>query len=216
MLTAPLSSVTSSHLLLFAQSNMPCDQFSLFDWPVGSNSWTELQLGKTKIEQIVDFNGQFIAMDSDDRLYILHLTPRLRLQDLETICCPFMLTSCWLVACGDMLLMVGDAFSLFQNDDIGVGAYHLDMSSKPARWMKMRKLENYALFLGDDARTQPFSCINPGRWGGRSNCLFRASHNKTWTLQGQSMWSQFVIRPLFTRNNYGELQALWIYPSMFY
>ncbi|XP_044428180.1 uncharacterized protein [Triticum aestivum] len=50
-LTAPIAS-PNSHLLVSTA-------ISLFDWPVGSDSWSELQLSDESIEQIVEFNGQF-------------------------------------------------------------------------------------------------------------------------------------------------------------
>lgn len=65
ILTAPLAS-PNSHLLFSTRS-------SLFDWSVGSHSWSELPYSETRIVQIVQFNGQFIAMDVNDRIYTLEL-----------------------------------------------------------------------------------------------------------------------------------------------
>ncbi|VAI79179.1 unnamed protein product [Triticum turgidum subsp. durum] len=75
-LTAPLAS-PNCHLLVSTRS-------SLFDWPVGSDSWSELKLSDARIDQIVESNGQFIAMDYSQRIYILKLAPQLGLQEIAT------------------------------------------------------------------------------------------------------------------------------------
>jgi len=95
MLTAPMAS-PDSHLLVCVESNEDCTQRSLLDWPVGSNSWSELQLNDSWIGQIVEFKGQFIAMDFRYRLYTLSLAPQLSLQEITTVWwddmdeCPFL------------------------------------------------------------------------------------------------------------------------------
>ena len=63
MLTAPLA-LQNSHLLVCVVSSQHSVPASLLDWSVGSDSWSEMQLGNSLIEQIVVFNSQFIAMDS--------------------------------------------------------------------------------------------------------------------------------------------------------
>jgi len=68
MLTAPLA-LQNSRLLVCVVSSQHSVPASLLDWSVGSDSWSEMQLGNSLIEQIVEFNGQFIAMDSYYRLY---------------------------------------------------------------------------------------------------------------------------------------------------
>ena len=68
MLTAPLA-LQNSHLLVCVVSSQHSVPASLLDWSVGSDSWSEMQLGNSLIEQIVVFNSQFIAMDSYYRLY---------------------------------------------------------------------------------------------------------------------------------------------------
>uniref|UniRef100_M8B0T2 F-box domain-containing protein n=1 Tax=Aegilops tauschii TaxID=37682 RepID=M8B0T2_AEGTA len=59
---------------------------------------------------IVQFNGQFIAMDHDMRIYTLRLAPRLGLREISTEWCseiePESFVQAWLVVCGDDLLMV--------------------------------------------------------------------------------------------------------------
>ncbi|WVZ82879.1 hypothetical protein U9M48_030088 [Paspalum notatum var. saurae] len=78
MLTSPLAS-GNSHLLVCAASNLHSLEHSLLDWPVGSDSWSELQVDDARIEQIVEFKGQFIAMDGYYMLYTLSLAPQLGL-----------------------------------------------------------------------------------------------------------------------------------------
>ncbi|XP_047050591.1 uncharacterized protein LOC124655793 [Lolium rigidum] len=79
ILTAPLAS-PNSHLLVGAYN-------SLFDWPVGSDSWSQVPFPGVRIEQIVEFNGQVIAMDHLQKIYTLDLAPHFmsetacRLQD---------------------------------------------------------------------------------------------------------------------------------------
>jgi hypothetical protein len=36
----------------------------------------------------------------------------------------------------------------------------------------MEKLENLALFVSLDRRIPTFSCVNPERWGGKSNYIY--------------------------------------------
>jgi hypothetical protein len=178
MLTAPILS-PDSHLLVCVAlySDQDCTQHSLLDWPVGSHSWSELQLDDSRIEQIVEFNGQFIAMDFRYRLYTLSLAPQLGLQEITTVWwdgmneCPFQRP--WLVVCGDMLLIVDYYINLFTaGAPVSYKAYRLDMSSEPATWVEAAKLENHALFIGADVRSPAFSSTSPGGWSGRTNCLY--------------------------------------------
>jgi len=38
----------------------------------------------------------------------------------------------------------------------------------------MEKLGNHALFISLDRRNPTISCLNPERWGGKSNCVYVA------------------------------------------
>ncbi|TVU13055.1 hypothetical protein EJB05_46730 [Eragrostis curvula] len=227
MLTAPLTS-PNSHLLICAQPNgssYSC-KFSLFDWLVGSDSWSELRLDDARIDQIVDFNGQLIAMDYHQRLYTVSLSPNLGLQEIATVWwdgmseCPFLRP--WLVVCGDMLLIVDHYVSFSFGAPVIYKAYCLNMLTNPATWAEVEKLENYTLFVGADVRSPPFSCTSPGRWGGRSNCLYYAHDIQPWSLHGlgdeaDAVWDSSNDPELvFKRNWYGRLQPFWVYPSMFY
>jgi hypothetical protein len=50
--------------------------------------------------------------------------------------------------------------------------FRLDFSDEPAKWAQMEKLDNWALFLANDRRNPTFSCMNPERWGGKSNYIY--------------------------------------------
>ncbi|EMS62876.1 hypothetical protein TRIUR3_06760 [Triticum urartu] len=172
ILTSPLTS-PNSHLLVSTE-------FSLFDLLVGSDSWSQVQLPHMLvIDQIVEFNGQVIVSDGFHRFYTLQLAPQLGLQEMTT---KFQDRSedhrrgkTWLVVCGGMLLMV-TAFSFNE-------VYCLDMSTKPATWMAVEKLDNWALFLGEEVKSTPLSCMSSELFGLGSNILLYAGlDSKPWNL----------------------------------
>uniref|UniRef100_A0A0E0DVS1 SKP1-like protein n=1 Tax=Oryza meridionalis TaxID=40149 RepID=A0A0E0DVS1_9ORYZ len=216
-LTAPITA-PNSHLLISNRS-------SLFDWPVGSDSWSELKLPVNRVDQIVEFNGQLIAV-IEYKLYTLQLAPKLRLKKIKTLWwddmseCPYLRP--WLVVCDDMLLIVDHYITLSFGAPVNYRPYRLDMSAKPAKWVEVKKLENWALFIGGDARSPPFAFKNPESWGGRSNCLYYAHYSQPWSLHGLGDDADAVWDPttddnlVFKRNWYSQLQAFWVYPSMFY
>ena len=76
-----------------------------------------------------------------------------------------------LVVCGDMLLMVKLVLDYLYKL-VRFEAYRLDLSVEPARLVKVDKLENWALFVGTDTRSPTFACMNPERWGGKSNHIY--------------------------------------------
>jgi len=67
-----------------------------------------------------------------------------------------------------MLLMVG-----CQSDFPGTWnvfeACRLDTLTELAKWVNVERLDNSAIFISNGQRVQPLSCLNPERWGGRSN-----------------------------------------------
>jgi hypothetical protein len=99
----------------------------LYDWPVGSDSWSELGLSE-RLHQIGHHDNQFIAMDYLSSLYTLQLAPQLSLQKLITKQLDNLTGSAysppWIVVCGDMHVMVKHKH-----------AFRLDMSAKPAEWV---------------------------------------------------------------------------------
>ncbi|KAK3131432.1 hypothetical protein QOZ80_6AG0506380 [Eleusine coracana subsp. coracana] len=165
-------------------------------------------------------------MDYHQRLYTVSLVPNLGLQEISTVWwddmneCPFLRP--WLVVCGNMLLIVDHYISFLFGAPVIYKAYRLNMLTTPATWVEVEKLENYSLFIGADVRSPPFSCKSPGRWGGRSNCLYYAHDIQPWSLHGlgneaDAVWDGSNDPDLvFKRNWYGQLQPFWLYPSMFY
>jgi len=73
ILPAPLAS-PNSHLLVCTVSKQDGQCF-LLDWLIGSDCWSKLQLNNSHIEQIVEFNGQFIAIDNHYKLHNLSFAP---------------------------------------------------------------------------------------------------------------------------------------------
>ncbi|VAH82123.1 unnamed protein product [Triticum turgidum subsp. durum] len=165
-------------------------------------------------------------MDNHMKLYTLQLAPQLALRDLPAERCggktPSARSKPWLVVCGDMLLMV--CYSVrFGLHGSGYSTLHrLDMSTNPAKWVGMKKLDNWALFVAADVRNPPFSCINPERWGGRSNCLYYTDDSQLWGVHSLGHEPDPVkgrpTRPnlVFARNRWRYPQSLWVYPSMIY
>uniref|UniRef100_A0A453QWB4 KIB1-4 beta-propeller domain-containing protein n=1 Tax=Aegilops tauschii subsp. strangulata TaxID=200361 RepID=A0A453QWB4_AEGTS len=102
-LTAPLAS-SNSHLIVDTGSR------NLF-WRVGSHSWTGRSPDDGPIKQIVIFKGWVYGMDSNRRIFKVHLAPKINIQELlvmeSSMISKWQLSNTWLVACGDMLLLVG-------------------------------------------------------------------------------------------------------------
>jgi hypothetical protein len=125
----------------------------------------------------------------------------------------------WLVVCGDMLLMVRFQESFPKSGDI-FEAFRLDLSTKPAKWIKVEKLENWAIFISKDMRSQPLCCENPERWGGRSNCIYFSIYDSrdciTFEL-GKPLQGDASDPSVFVSICWGTaMQPMWVVPSMFY
>ena len=97
------------------------------------------------------------------------------------------------------------------------------MSTVPAAWVEVKKLENYSLFIGSDVRSSTFSCASLGRWSGRSNCLYYGYYDPPLVLHGIGDDADAVCDPdygpddlVFKRNWNTRLQPFWVYPSMLY
>ncbi|XP_020160108.1 uncharacterized protein [Aegilops tauschii subsp. strangulata] len=218
ILTAPLNSPNSRLLL--------CSKASMFEWQVGTNSWSEhpLALDRENIYQIVFFKGDIFVIDGLMRLHTIHLTPQFSMQEVA-IKLEFAPLHSWLVVCGDMLLMVDQVLSygeLNGSVDTTIKVFRLDFSVEPAEWVK---LENHALFVSVDRRNPTFSCMSPERWGGKSNCIYFArlseGPDETWTAVdlGQPVLKDTVF-PIY----YGMvlppdcslLSSLWVFPNLIY
>ncbi|VAI39950.1 unnamed protein product [Triticum turgidum subsp. durum] len=222
ILTAPLIS-PNSRLLLFSKDSM-------FEWQVGKNFWSEhtLDLDDELIYQIVFFKGDIFVVDAVLRLHTIHLTPQFRMQKIA-IKKEFVPMNSWLVVCGDMLLMIEQDFSsgrLGGSSDAFFRIFRLNFSVEPAKWVKLDKLDNYALFVSLDRRNPTFCCMSPERWGGKSNCIYFArlseDPDETWTAVefGQPV-PDSAVRSMFFYDislspDCGVLSSLWVFPSLVY
>ncbi|CAM0947483.1 unnamed protein product [Alopecurus aequalis] len=217
ILMAPLSAPNSS-LLLFSRE-------SVFQWQVGANTWIEHSLVAEHFCQIVCFKGQMFAIDSHQKLNIISLAPQLGIQEVPVVWGEVIVAGLhkrpWLVVCGDMLLMA-DIASNNSHKKFCFHVFRLDLSAKPAKWVKVEKLENWALFVNADRRSQTFSCMSPERWGGKSNCIYVPSKsedpNEPWMAVelGQSMCSRTHPLSYILASIDLVLENFWVLPSLLY
>lgn len=140
-----------------------------------------------------------------------------------------------LCLCGDMLLLVnlsiakiGSTRNFGEPSVRYFEVFRLDLSVKPAKWIQMKKLENLVLFLSLDRRNPAFSCMNPERWGGKSNCIYvarlfdDANPDETWTVLevGQSVPSHDIVDPMpygmGFPPDYSLIGSFWLFPSLVY
>ena len=86
----------------------------------------------------------------------------------------------------------------------------------------MEKLENWALFVSLDRRSPTFSCMNPERWGGKSNCIYVPSASKDsdepWIAVelGQAVYSTTRSDSYILGGRSDQLESLWVLPSLVY
>ncbi|CAM0947480.1 unnamed protein product [Alopecurus aequalis] len=216
-LMAPLSSPNSG-LLLFSRK-------SVLQWQVGANSWTEHPLGAEHIRQIVSFKGQMFAMDSHQKLNTISLAPHPHMREVPVVCAG-LCNRPWLVVCGDMLLMVFIMVILQLSNPpqkkFFFRVVRLDLSAKPAKWVNVEKLENWALFVSTDTKSQTFSCMSPERWGGKSNCIYVPSKsedpNEPWIAVelGRSMCGKTHPLSYILESKDIHLENFCVLPSLFY
>ncbi|KAF7105952.1 hypothetical protein CFC21_106718 [Triticum aestivum] len=208
-LTAPVES-PNPYLIATNESHS-------YFWRVGSRSWLRACPCDGTVQQIVTFKGQVFGLDSGGMLFVVHLAPLIRVRMMgvswEEISTRH-LANLYLVACGDMLLLVGCQGSFPARGDT-FEVFRLDQSTEHAMWVKVEELENWAIFISTDKRSQPLSFRNPERWGGRSNCVYYYSHDS-------EHWAAFELgKPASSRNSFvfissGNLvQPMWVVPSMF-
>uniref|UniRef100_A0ACD5ZFV3 Uncharacterized protein n=1 Tax=Avena sativa TaxID=4498 RepID=A0ACD5ZFV3_AVESA len=210
-LTAPLVS-PNSHLMVTTRS------YNFF-WRVGSDSWVRGSKRYKPIRRVVVFKGQVFGTHNNCELFTVHLVPRIRIQKIavdlgesEMFNRPHFFHT-WLVACGDMLLMVGCPRSSPSTEGT-FEAFRLDLSPEPAKWVKVKKLGNWAIFISVDERSQALCCMDPERWGGRRNCIYCYDSNKWIACKlGKPLQRGASSR----RFNYGSImQPMWVVPSMLY
>jgi hypothetical protein len=209
-LTAPLAS-PNSHLLVSNESHT-------FVWRVGSHSWLRPSPCDGTVKQIVNFKGQVVGMNSSHALFVAHLGPKICVQEVLVSCAEMPtirnLSNLCLVACGDKLLLVGCQGSFPARGDT-FEVFRLDQSTDSPKWVKVEELGNWAIFISTDKRSQLLSCMNPERWGGRSNCVYCYSHDS-------EHWIAFELgRPASNPSNFvfiscdSIVQPMWVVPSMF-
>ena len=143
----------------------------------------------------------------------MHLVPSIHIQKIAVDLAEVTMFSSplvWLVTCGDMLLMVNS-----QRSGNTFEAFRLDLSTKPVKWVKVEKLEKCAIFLSTDDRSQALCCMDPERWGGRSNCIYFYAGSKEWMTCQLGKPLQRIPRFMrFSRDK--MMQPMWVVPSMFY
>uniref|UniRef100_N1QSX2 KIB1-4 beta-propeller domain-containing protein n=1 Tax=Aegilops tauschii TaxID=37682 RepID=N1QSX2_AEGTA len=228
ILTAPLNSSNSCLLL--------CSNTSMFQWKSGTPSWVEQPFasGGARILQIVFFKGQMFAIDFLQRIHIMQFLPQLAMHEVAAVRGEDMVIGLhfkpWLVVCGERLLLVD--LSVVSDELYGIHGkfqgFHLDLSTEPAKWVEIEKLENWTLFITFDRRNPTFSCMSPERWGGKSNCIYVArpieGSDEPWTAieLGQPVpsttraISSSLMRPPGDDGHYSQLENLWVLPSSVY
>uniref|UniRef100_A0ACD5TSL5 Uncharacterized protein n=1 Tax=Avena sativa TaxID=4498 RepID=A0ACD5TSL5_AVESA len=217
-LTAPLTS-PNSHL--FVDTGLQ----NLF-WCVGSHSWVGCTPADGPIKQIVVFKGRVFGMDSNCRIFRVHLTPRISIHELPVLESRLInkwhLSDPWLVVCGDMLLLIGlPGRSHLVTNGVTFEVFRLDLSTEPAVWLKVEKLENWAIFISTDKRSQTLSCMDPEIWGGASNSVYCYNQDSQhWIalelgkpVQGHG--SKFNPDIFVSMGRESKLRPMWIFPSMF-
>ncbi|CAN6172189.1 unnamed protein product [Urochloa humidicola] len=227
-LVAPINS-SNSHLLF-------CSKSSMFQWQVGSNSWSEHPLDVEGILQVVLFKGEMFAMDLLWRLHRIHLAPQFSVQEVAVMWGEDMVVGLsykpWLVVCGDMLLLVDfilsvDPLSGFSGT---FKVFCLDFSVEPAKWVKVDNLGDNALFVSTDRRNPTFSCASPERWGGKRNTVYIAKPfadcNEPWStvelgqvVSSTELCATYGFEAILAPRpsvNYQQPQSLWVFPSLVY
>ncbi|KAG6473511.1 uncharacterized protein LOC122027109 [Zingiber officinale] len=219
-LTGPLSS-PGSHLLL-------CDKQSLFLWQVGSSSWKECSFEQHHffIIGVMAFKDNIFVLSSSETLYSLQFSPSFGVKELTVPWCGE--SSSWAVAFGSCSRMVECDGKLMlirfvpfgEETDLCFAVYSLDFSGQPT-WSKVDNLGDWALFV-DIKSNFSISCAHPGRWGGRSNCIYNVDrlfdHWHEFPLDAPTRDIAEVEHPFdFTSLSLLKWPSpIWVYPSMLY
>uniref|UniRef100_A0ACD6ADH6 Uncharacterized protein n=1 Tax=Avena sativa TaxID=4498 RepID=A0ACD6ADH6_AVESA len=213
-LTAPLAS-PNSHLILSTEVH------NLF-WRVGDRSWLTRSRHRGALLQIVVFEGKVYGMDFERNIFVVHLSPWVYIQriavSLRGAVVRWRLAIAWLVPCTDMLLLVGCEGSLVRAGHT-FKVFRLDLSTEPSAWVKVDSLHNRAIFLSTNERSQPLCCMNPERWGGRSNCIYCYVEDcKNWItldLRQPPKGNAFSPNGFMLTCRSTTLTPMWVVPSMF-
>ncbi|XP_037457317.1 uncharacterized protein LOC119328433 [Triticum dicoccoides] len=224
-LTAPVAS-TDSHLLVGSGAY-------LFQWRIGGDSWLEhySKVLFLKSEQIVARKGKTYALGSFGSFCIIQLSPRLLIQKFEVVLEKdrtedhyWTNQKTWLVVCGVALLLIKlEAGGKISSDAIQFMAFKLeslDAMTKKATWVKVYRLDHWAIFVSPDMRCEALPCMNPERWGGRSNHIYFPSYQseKPWAAvqlwqQCNDYWTRLQLRNTGSWDR--RLESTWVVPSTF-
>ncbi|KAE8780518.1 hypothetical protein D1007_46308 [Hordeum vulgare] len=113
--------------------------------------------------------------------------------------------------------------------------YRLDVSTHPATVLAMEKLDDWALFLGEEPKGMTLSCMSPEKWGRRSNTAYHAD-GLSQTCSFHGLWEEtdhwnsppsrdivdcysgpaWAVRWDGERDPVELALPVWLYPSMFY
>ncbi|XP_044426728.1 uncharacterized protein [Triticum aestivum] len=223
-LTAPVASA-DSHILVGAGAY-------LFLWRIGGDSWTKHspKVGRFSIEQNVAFKGKTYALGSFGWFYIIHLSPSLIVEKFKVVSEEDKTEDlysanekAWLVVCGDALLLIKlvEAGRRMRSEAFQFMAFKLesvDTMTKKARWVKVNKLDNWAIFISVDERCVALPCMNPEGWGGRSNHIYFPSYQSEKPWAAVQLWQKCYYRStqLFnTGRRYLKLESTWVFPARF-
>ncbi|EMS51541.1 hypothetical protein TRIUR3_09371 [Triticum urartu] len=131
----------------------------------------------------------------------------------------------WLVVCGDALLLIKrvEAGRRMRSEAFQFMAFKLeslDAMTKKARWVKVNKLDNWAIFISVDERCEALPCMNPEGWGGRSNHIYFPSYLSEKPWAAVELWQKCYYRStcsqLFnTGRRYLKLESTWVFPARF-
>ncbi|CAD5168632.1 uncharacterized protein LOC135648284 [Musa acuminata AAA Group] len=219
-LTGSLSS-PGSNLLLSANGN-------LLRWRIGDSKWEECSFTPLDVhmERVVAFKDHVFALDSAERLRVLQFSPYFSIKQMAVEWAGRSIYSGMnigftqqLVECGGELMLV-QVIPAEQIMHLKFEVYRLDLSGQPT-WVKVDGLGDWALFIEESGRC-PASCPCPGRWGGRSNCIYYAGHGRgrwhVFSLDDTSIDTTDPESPLYFDNQCVSKwpSPLWVYPSMLY
>ncbi|XP_037461876.1 uncharacterized protein LOC119332870 [Triticum dicoccoides] len=225
-LTAPVASA-DSHLLVGSGAYV-------FQWRVGSDSWLEHFPGVLflQIEQIVALKCKTYALGSFGSFCIVQLSPGLLIQKFEVVFeedrtknLYWTNQKTWLVVCGDALLLIkleagGKTISSDAVQFMAFKLDSLDAVTNKARWVKVDRLDNWAIFVSTDMRCQALLCMNPERWGGRSNHVYFPTYQSEQPWAAVQLWQKCNddsthLQLRYTGIRYPRLESTWVVPSTF-
>ncbi|KAF7105899.1 hypothetical protein CFC21_106669 [Triticum aestivum] len=226
-LTAPVASA-DSHLLVGSG-------IYLFQWCIGSDSWSEHspKVLLLKIEQIFAFKGKTYALGSFGSFCIVHLSPSLIIQKFKLVFeedrtedLYWTNQKTWLVACGDALLLIkleAGRKICSEVEPIQFKAFKLeslDAVNKKARWVKLDRLDNWAIFVSADMRCEALPCMKPERWGGKSNHIYFPCYQSEQPWAAVKLWKKYndlarCLQLVNTGIQFHRLESTWILPGTF-